>query len=89
VNRTTWLLLLLAALLAGIAVPTQFAINSQLRQVVGGPVLAAALLRRSVPEPGPIVGAPRWMYLTVQQATTPRLLGALLVIAGVTLVQRF
>jgi transporter family-2 protein len=147
----TWLLLLPAALVAGMAVPTQFAINSQLRQVVGGPVLAAALsflvgtivlvataalLRRSVPELGPIVGAPWWMYLggflgavfvcasivltprlgaattvglfltgqvigsmaidhfglfgvTVQQATIPRLLGALLVIAGVAVVQRF
>jgi len=39
----TWLLLLPVALAAGMAAPTQFAINSQLRQVVGGPVLAAAL----------------------------------------------
>jgi bacterial/archaeal transporter family-2 protein len=39
----TWLLLLPVALAAGMAASTQFAINSQLRQVVGGPVLAAAL----------------------------------------------
>jgi transporter family-2 protein len=60
------------------AAPTQFAINSQLRQVVGGPVLAAALsflvgtvilfattavVRRSVPELGPIMNAPGWMWL--------------------------
>jgi uncharacterized membrane protein YdcZ (DUF606 family) len=36
-------LLLPVALAAGMAAPTQFAINSQPRQVVGGPVLAAAL----------------------------------------------
>jgi bacterial/archaeal transporter family-2 protein len=50
----------------------------QLRQVVGGPVLAAALsflvgtvilfattavVRRSVPELGPIMNAPWWMWL--------------------------
>ena len=74
----TWLLLLPVALAAGMAAPTQFAINSQLRQVVGGPVLAAALsflvgtvilfattavVRRSVPELGPIMNAPWWMWL--------------------------
>jgi transporter family-2 protein len=147
----TWLLLLPVALAAGMAAPTQFAINSQLRQVVGGPVLAAALsflvgtvilfatpavLRRSVPELGPIMNAPWWMWLggflgaffvcasivltprlgtattvglflagqviasiiidhfglfgvTVQPASLPRLLGALLVIVGVAIVQRF
>jgi transporter family-2 protein len=147
----TWLLLLPVALAAGMAAPTQFAINSQLRQVVGGPVLAAALsflvgtvilfvttavLRRSVPELGPIMSAPWWMWLggllgaffvcasivltprlgtattvglflagqviasiiidhfglfgvTVQPASLPRLLGALLVIVGVAIVQRF
>src|ERR671912_2738234 len=73
-----WLLLLPVALAAGMAAPTQFAINSQLRQVVGGPILAAALsflvgtvilfattavVRRSVPELGPIVNAPWWMWL--------------------------
>ena len=147
----TWLLLLPAALVAGMAAPTQFAINSQLRQVVGGPVLAAALsfligtvvlfvavalISRSVPELGPIMSAPPWMYLggllgafyvsasiiltlrlgvattiglflagqvvasmvidhfglfgvPVQPASIPRILGALLVIAGVAIVQRF
>ena len=132
----TWLLLLPVALAAGKAAPTQFAINSQLRQVVGGPVLAAALsvlvgtvilfattavVRRSVPELGPIMNAPWWMWLggllgaatmvglflagqvissividhfgllgvTVQPASTARLLGALLVIVGVAIVQRF
>jgi transporter family-2 protein len=74
----TWLLLLPVALAAGMTLPTQFAINSQLRQVVGGPVLAAALsflvgtvvlfaatavVRRSVPELGPIMNAPWWMWL--------------------------
>ena len=147
----TWLLLVPVALFAGMAAPTQFAINSQLRQVVGGPVLAAALsflvgtiillmaavvLSRSVPELGPIMSAPPWMYLggllgafyvsasivltprlgvattiglflagqviasividhfglfgvAVQPASIPRILGALLIIVGVVLVQRF
>jgi transporter family-2 protein len=147
----TWLLLLPLALVAGMAAPTQFAINSQLRQVVGGPVLAAAIsfligtvvlvvaafvVSRSVPDLGPITSAPWWMYLggflgafyvvasvvltprlgaattiglflagqvvasigidhfgwfgvPVQQATIPRILGALLIIIGVAIVQRF
>jgi transporter family-2 protein len=147
----TWLLLVPVALFAGLAAPTQFAINSQLRQVVGGPVLAAALsflvgtiillmaavvLSRSVPELGPIMSAPPWMYLggllgafyvsasivltprlgvattiglflagqviasiaidhfglfgvAVQPASIPRILGALLIIVGVAVVQRF
>ena len=106
----TWFLLLPVALAAGMAAPTQFAINSQLRQVVGGPILAAALsfvvgtvilfattavLRRSVPELGPIMSAPWWLWLggllgvPVQTASIPRLLGALLVIVGVAIVQRF
>ena len=147
----TWLLLLPVALAAGMAAPTQFAINSQLRQVVGGVVLAAAIsflvgtgvlvvatvvVSRSVPELGPITSAPWWMYLggilgafyvvasvvltprlgaattiglflagqvvasigidhfgwfgvPVQQATIPRILGALLIIVGVAVVQRF
>jgi transporter family-2 protein len=147
----TWLLLLPAALVAGMAAPTQFAINSQLRQVVGGPVLAAAIsflvgtviliaatviISRSIPELGPTMRAPWWMYLggllgafyvcasivltprlgvattiglflagqviasigidhfgwfgvPLQQATIPRILGALLIIAGVAIVQRF
>jgi transporter family-2 protein len=146
----TWLLLPLA-LVAGMAAPTQFAINSQLRQVVGGPVLAAALsfligtvvlvaaaavIRRSVPDLGPITSAPWWMYLggflgafyvvasiiltprlgaattiglflagqvvasigidhfglfgvPVQPASLPRILGALLIVVGVAVVQRF
>jgi transporter family-2 protein len=85
----TWLLLLPVALAAGMAAPTQFAINSQLRQVVGGPVLAAALsflvgtvilfaatavVHRSVPELGPIMNAPWWMWL-----------GALFVCASIVL----
>ena len=89
----TWLLLLPVALAAGMAAPTQFAINSQLRQVVGGPVLAAALsflvgtvvlfvttavVRRSVPELGPIMNAPWWMWLG-------GLLGAFFVCASIIL----
>ena len=146
-----WLLLLPVALVAGMAAPTQFAINSQLRQVVGGPVLAgaisflvgtvilfaaAAVVSRSVPKLGPTMSAPPWMYLggllgafyvcasivltprlgvattiglflagqvmasividhfglfgiPVQPASIPRILGALLIIVGVAVVQRF
>ena len=89
----TWLLLLPAALVAGMAAPTQFAINSQLRQVVGGPVLAAAIsffvgtviliaataiISHSIPELGPTMRAPWWMYLG-------GLLGAFYVCASIVL----
>jgi transporter family-2 protein len=146
-----WLLLVPVALVAGMAVPTQFAINTQLRQLVGGTVVAAALsflvgtvilfaaavvVNRSVPEIGSMISAPPWMYLggllgafyicasivltprlgvattigliltgqviasmaidhfglfgvSVQPASIPRLMGALLVIVGVAIVQRF
>ena len=92
----SWLLLLPIALAAGVAVPTQFAINTQLQDVVGGPVLAAALsflvgtvalfataalLRRSVPELGPIASAPWWTW-------TGGLLGAFVVCASVVLTPR-
>ncbi|MGI8648958.1 MAG: DMT family transporter [Rubrobacter sp.] len=40
---TGLLFLLPFALLAGAALPTQFAVNTQLRGVVGGPVIAAAV----------------------------------------------
>ncbi len=92
----SWLLLLPVALAAGMAAPTQFAINTQLRDVVGGPVLAAAfsflvgtvalfattaVLRRSVPELGPIASAPWWMW-------TGGLLGAFFVCASIVLTPR-
>ncbi len=147
----TWVLLLPLALAAGMAAPTQFAINAQLRNVVGGPVLAAAIsflvgtvalvaaalvVTRSVPGVGAITGSPWWIWIggllgaffvaasivltprlgaattvglfltgqviasviidhfglfrvAVHEATLPRILGALLVVAGVFLVQRF
>ena len=147
----TWLLLLPAAFVAGMAAPTQFAINSQLRQAVGGPVLAAAIsflvgtvilfaatliVSRSIPDLVPTVSAPWWMYLggllgafyvcasvvltprlgvattiglflagqviasiaidhfglfgtPMQAASIPRILGALLIIVGVAIVQRY
>lgn len=92
----TFYLLLPLAFVAGMALPTQFAINSQLRNVVGGPVLAAGVsflvgtvvlfvvtlaVRRAVPDLGPVVGAPWWMYLG-------GLLGAGFVLASVILTPR-
>ena len=147
----TWLLLLPVAFIAGMAAPTQFAINSQLRQVVGGTLMAGAVsflvgtvilvaaalvVSHSVPDLGPIMSEPPWMYLggllgafyvsasiiltprlgvattiglflagqvvasmvidhfglfgvPVQPASIPRLLGAVLIIIGVVIVQRF
>src|SRR3954469_10088563 len=96
VNKMTWLLLLPLALVAGMAAPTQFAINSQLRQVVGGPVLASAisflvgtvvlvvatlLVLRSVPDLGFITSAPWCIYLG-------GFLGAYYVVASVVLTPR-
>jgi transporter family-2 protein len=89
----SWLLLIPITLAVGMAAPTQFAINTQLRDVVGGPILAAALsflvgtvalfattavLRRSVPELGPIASAPWWMW-------TGGLMGAFFVCASIIL----
>ncbi len=147
----SWLLLLPVALVAGMALSTQFAVNTQLRTVVGGPVAAAAVsfligtvflviaalaVTRSTPALGEITGSPWWVWtggilgaffvfasvvltprlgaattvglfltgqvtasiildhfgllrLPVHEATLPRLLGALLIVAGVVLVQRF
>lgn len=143
--------LLPLAFFAGMALPTQFAINAQLRNVVGGPVLAAGIsflvgtvvllaatvvARRAVPDLGAAASAPWWMYaggllgagfvlasviltprlgaattvgfflagqviasviidhfglfrVAVHEVTPPRILGAVLILAGVFLVQRF
>ena len=40
--RLEWILLLLA-FAAGTAVPVQFAVNAEMRSVVGGPIVAAAI----------------------------------------------
>lgn len=147
----TWFVLLPLALIAGMALPTQFAVNSQLRGVVGGPVIAAAVsfiigavvltvaavaVSRSLPQFREATSAPWWVWIggllgafvvlasiiltprlgaattvgfflagqmiasifidhfglmgtAVQQASLPRIIGVLLVLAGVFLVQRF
>jgi bacterial/archaeal transporter family-2 protein len=150
VARMTWILLPLA-LAAGIILPVQFGINSQLRNFVGGPVAAAAIsfvvgtvalavaalvVQRSMPEPGSAASAPWWAWtggllgaffvlasiiltprlgaattigliltgqvlasividhfglirVPVHEASFPRIIGALLIVAGVVMVQRF
>jgi transporter family-2 protein len=147
----SWILLLPLALATGAMLPVQFGVNSHLRDFVGGPVLAAAIsfvvgtialvaaalvVRRSLPEVGPVSNAPWWVWsggllgacfvlasiiltprlgaattiglvltgqvvasmvidhfglieLPVHEASTPRIRGALLIVAGVVLVQRF
>jgi bacterial/archaeal transporter family-2 protein len=146
----TWFLLPVA-LAAGIILPVQFGINSQLRNFVGGPVAAAAIsfvvgtvalavaalvVQRSLPEPGSAASAPWWAWtggllgaffvlasiiltprlgaattigliltgqvlasividhfglirVPVHEASFPRIIGALLIVAGVVMVQRF
>jgi transporter family-2 protein len=147
----TWLLLLFA-LVAGVCVPVQFSVNSQLRNFVGGTALttaisffigtvaaiivAAFILRESLPGIGTVSDVPWWVWtggllgalyvlasiiltpqlgaattigvvitgqmvasividhfgllrLPVHEISIPRLIGALLIIAGVALVQRF
>ena len=145
-----WFLLPLA-LVAGAFLPVQFAINSYLRNFVGGSVAAAAasfvvgtialalatlVVQRSLPDYSTIAGAPWWAWtggllgacfvlasiiltprlgaattigliltgqvvasividhfglirIPVQEASLPRVLGALLIVAGVFVVQRF
>jgi bacterial/archaeal transporter family-2 protein len=146
----TWFLLPVA-LAAGIILPVQFGINSQLRNFVGGPVAAAAIsfvvgtvalavaalvVQSSLPEPGSAASAPWWAWtggllgaffvlasiiltprlgaattigliltgqvlasividhfglirVPVHEASFPRIIGALLIVAGVVMVQRF
>jgi transporter family-2 protein len=150
VARMTWFLLPVA-LAAGIILPVQFGINSQLRNFVGGPVAAAAIsfvvgtvalavaalvVQSSLPEPGSAASAPWWAWtggllgaffvlasiiltprlgaattigliltgqvlasividhfglirVPVHEASFPRIIGALLIVAGVVMVQRF
>ena len=40
--RMTWILLLFA-FVAGVCLPVQFSVNAQLRAIVGGPTVAAAI----------------------------------------------
>jgi bacterial/archaeal transporter family-2 protein len=148
--RVAWVLLPVA-LAAGMVLPVQFAVNSHLRNFVGGPVgaaaasfivgsvaLAAAVLvvQRSLPEPGSVTSAPWWAWtggllgaffvlasiiltprlgaattigliltgqvlasividhfglirVPIHEASLPRILGAVLIVAGVIIVQRF
>jgi bacterial/archaeal transporter family-2 protein len=150
VTRVAWILLPVA-LAAGIVLPVQFGVNSQLRNFVGGPVAAAAIsfvvgtvalavaalvVQRSMPEPGSAASAPWWAWtggllgaffvlasiiltprlgaattigliltgqvlasividhfglirVPVHEASFPRIIGALLIVAGVVIVQRF
>ena len=119
-----WILVPLA-LAAGVVLPVQFGVNSQLRTFVGGPVAAAAIsfvvatvalavaalvVQRSLP--GSIASAPWWAWtggllgaffvlasividhfglirVPVHEASFPRIIGALLIVAGVVIVQRF
>jgi transporter family-2 protein len=90
--RAEWILVLLA-FAAGTALPVQFAVNSELRGAVGGPVTAAALsflvgtfalaaavlvARQEVPTLSGASQAPWWAW-------TGGLLGAFLVAASIIL----
>ncbi len=74
--RAEWILVLVA-LVAGTAVPVQFAVNAQLRGAVGGPITAAALsffvgtiallvavlvAREGTPTLAGLSGAPWWAW---------------------------
>lgn len=147
----TWILLLFA-FIAGVCVPVQFGVNSELRSVVGGPAIATAIsffvgtiaaiivavliLRESLPGLDSISNAPWWVWtggllgvvyvlasvlltpqlgaattiglalagqmaasvvidhfglirVPVHELSIPRLIGAVLIVGGVVLVQRF
>jgi bacterial/archaeal transporter family-2 protein len=135
-------ILLPVALAAGVVLPVQFGVNSQLRTFVGGPLavgavalgVAALVVQRSLP--GSVASAPWWAWtggllgalfvlasiiltprlgaattigliltgqvlasividhfglirVPVHEASFPRIIGALLIVAGVVMVQRF
>ena len=92
----SWLLLLPIPIAAGAALTTQFAVNAQLRTVVGGPVVAAAvsffigmvalvvaagLVDRSVPEMSAVTSSPWWVWIG-------GLLGAAFVLTSIVLTPR-
>ena len=92
----TWFLLVPVALAAGTAVSMQFGVNSQLRDVAGGPLAAAAVsfivgtvallaltlvLNGGLPSFGDVANAPWWVW-------TGGLLGAFYVFASVILIPR-
>ncbi|MDQ3509553.1 MAG: DMT family transporter, partial [Actinomycetota bacterium] len=73
----SFLLLLPLAFIGGMAVPAQFAVNSQLKNVVGGTFSAAAVsfivgavalslgalvVSRTVPQFSEMAGAPWWVW---------------------------
>lgn len=89
----SFLLLLPLAFIGGVAVPTQFAVNSQLKNVVGGTFSAAAVsfivgavalslgavvVSRTLPQLGEMAGAPWWVW-------TGGLLGAFYVLCSILL----
>lgn len=146
----TWMLLVFG-FVAGTCLPVQFSVNTQLRGVVGGTAVAAAIsflvgtvalaaaasiLRESLPGIGAVLRAPWWVWsggllgafyvlatiiliprlgaattvglilagqvvaavvidhfglirVAVHEASAPRLVGAVLMVVGVALVQRF
>lgn len=93
-KRMMWFLLLFA-FVAGMCVPVQFSVNAQLREAVGGPavataisflvgtiaavIVAALILRESLPGVGSVSDAPWWVW-------TGGLLGAFYVLASILLV---
>ncbi len=91
----TWILLLFA-FVAGVCLPVQFSVNAQLRGVVGGPtvaaaisflvgtialVVAASILREPLPETDSVSNTSWWMW-------TGGLLGAVYVLATIILIPR-
>lgn len=91
----SWLLLPIPVA-AGAALTTQFAVNAQLRTVVGGPVIAAAIsffvgtvalvaaalvVDRHVPEVSAVTSSPWWVWIG-------GLLGAVFVLASIILTPR-
>ncbi len=92
----SWLLFLPMPIAAGAALTTQFAVNAQLRTVVGGPVVAAAIsffigtlalvaaalvVDRHVPEMSVVTSSPWWVWIG-------GLLGAAFVLASIILTPR-
>lgn len=78
------------------ALTTQFAVNSQLRNVVGGPVMAAAIsfiigalaltaialiVDRNLPQIDQVIGSPWWVW-------TVGILGAFFVLSSIVLTPR-
>src|SRR6478736_2045257 len=94
--------LIIFAILAGMALPTQFSVNAQLRSVVHSPIIASTVLipRLGATATVAYILAGQMVASTlidhfgligvhVHSLSIPRVIGVVLIIVGVIIIQKF